>query len=123
MRGELEVPIERNRVEPEVASARAEHLASLITLSYEPMFTWRLDGVLDFWNNGAERLYGFTAGEAVGQSSHSLLQTKFPVEFKVLHSKLRNERFWSGELRHICNDSREVIVDSRMQLLDDDTVL
>ena len=34
-----------------------------------------------------------------------------------------NERYWSGELRHICKDGREVTVDSRMQLLGDDTVL
>ena len=32
-------------------------------------------------------------------------------------------RYWSGELRHICKDGREVIVDSRMQLFSDDTVL
>src|SRR5580693_470172 len=32
-------------------------------------------------------------------------------------------RYWSGELRHICKDGHEVIVDSRMQLLGDDTVL
>jgi PAS domain S-box-containing protein len=30
---------------------------------------------------------------------------------------------WSGELRHICKDGHEVVVDSRMQLLGDDTVL
>jgi len=122
MQSKFELPLERKCAEPE-ASARGEHLANLLILSYEPMFTWRLDGVIEFWNNGAERLYGFTADEAVGQSGHSLLQTKFPVEFTVLQSKLRNERFWSGELRHICKNSREVIVDSRMQLLDDGTVL
>jgi PAS domain S-box-containing protein len=31
-------------------------------------------------------------------------------------------RYWSGELHHTCKDGREVVVDSRMQLLDD-TVL
>jgi PAS domain S-box-containing protein len=123
MQSEFEAPIGRECAEPEAVSARAERLANLLTLSYEPMFTWRLGGAIEFWNNGAERLYGFAADKAVGQSSHSLLQTKFPVEVAVLQSKLRNERFWSGELRHICKDSREVIVDSRMQLLDDGTVL
>jgi PAS domain S-box-containing protein len=98
-------------------------LADLLTLSYEPMLAWRLDGVIEFWNAGAERLYGFSPGEAVGRSSHSLLQTKFPVEFIELHSQLRNDRYWSGELRHISKDGREVIVDSRMQLFSDDTVL
>jgi PAS domain S-box-containing protein len=104
-------------------SGRAEHLADLLTLSYEPMFAWRLDGSVEFWNAGAARLYGFAPVEAVGRTSHTLLQTKFPVEFSELRSQLLNERYWSGELGHTCKDGREVIVDSRMQLLGDDTVL
>jgi PAS domain S-box-containing protein len=107
----------------EATNRPLERLADLLTLSYEPMLAWRLDGVIEFWNAGAERLYGFSPGEAVGRSSHSLLQTKFPVEFIELHSQLRNDRSWSGELRHICKGGREVIVDSRMQLFGDDTVL
>jgi PAS domain S-box-containing protein len=105
------------------AEERAERLANLLTLSYEPMFTWRLNGLIEFWNMGAERLYGFAPNEAVGRSSHALLQTKFPIEFTELRSHLLNERHWSGELRHICKDGHEVTVDCRMQLLDDDTVL
>ena len=95
----------------------------MLTLSYEPMLAWRLDGPIDFWNTGAERLYGFAPEEAVGRESHALLQTKFPIELADLRSQLRNGRYWSGELRHICKDGREVTVDSRMQLLGDDTVL
>ena len=112
-------------LQPELWSAeeRAERLASLLTLSYEPMFAWRLGGQIEFWNAGAERLYGFPSNEAVGHSSHALLQTEFPIEFTELRSHLLNERYWSGELRHICKDGRKVTVDSRMQLLGDDTVL
>jgi PAS domain S-box-containing protein len=102
---------------------RPERLADLLSLSYEPMFAWRLDGSVEFWNAGAERLYGFAPGEAVGRSSHTLLQTVFPVEFTALRSQLVNEHYWSGELRHVCKDGRAVIVDSRMQLLGDDVVL
>jgi PAS domain S-box-containing protein len=105
------------------AKTKAAHLASLLTLSYEPMLAWRLDGPIEFWNTGAERLYGFTPNEAVGRISHTLLQTKFSLGFAELRSQLRNERYWSGDLRHTCKDGREVIVDSRMHLLDDDTVL
>ena len=84
---------------------------------------WHLDEGIEFWNAGAERLYGFTSEEAVGRTSHALLQTKFPVEFIDLITRLRNERHWSGELRHICKDGREVIVESRQQLLSDGTVI
>ena len=119
---EVESQMEREYIET-VAAERAERLANLLTLSYEPMLAWSLNGPIEFWNAGAERLYGFAPDEATGRSSHLLLKTTFPIELGELRSQLRNERCWSGELRHICKDGREVTVDSRMQLLGDDTVL
>jgi PAS domain S-box-containing protein len=118
-----ELPIERELSRVEAAPDRAERLASLLTLSYEPMLVWQLNGPIEFWNAGAERLYGFAPEEAIGHSSHALLQTKFPVEFTALITQLQNKRYWSGELRHICKDGREVIVESRQQLLSDGTVI
>jgi PAS domain S-box-containing protein len=108
----------------ESETTRTERLADLLMLlSHEPMFAWKLNGAIEFWSAGAEQLYGFASNEAIGRSSHSLLQTKFPIEVAELHSQLRNQRCWAGELRHTCKEGREVIVDSRMQLLGDDTVL
>ena len=104
-------------------TTRTERLADLLMVSHEPMFAWKLQGAIQSWNAGAERLYGFAPDEAVGHSSHSLLQTKHPIELAELQSQLLKERYWAGELRHTCKDGREVIVDSRMQLLGDDTVL
>jgi PAS domain S-box-containing protein len=106
-----------------IAAERPDRLASLVTLSYEPMLAWRLDGSIEFWNAGAERLYGFASDEAIGRSSHSLLQTKFPIKFAEVSARLRDDGYWSGELRHVCKDGHEVFVDSRMQLLGDETVL
>jgi PAS domain S-box-containing protein len=120
VQGELELQIEREALGIQQA---AERLASLLKLSYEPIVVWHLDGPIEFWNTGAERLYGFAPHEAVGRSSHALLRTKFPIEFTDLRSQLRNEGHWSGELRHIGKDGREVTIESRMQLLSDGTVL
>ncbi len=100
-----------------------ERLADLLELSYEPMLAWRLDGPIEFWSAGAERLYGYAADEAIGQSSHALLKTRFPIDFVELRSRLTDQGHWSGEVRHVCKDGREVVVDSRMQLLGADTVL
>jgi PAS domain S-box-containing protein len=120
---DVESPLKRESAATEATPGRAEHLADLLTLSYEPMFAWRLGGAVEFWNAGATRLYGFAPDEAVGRISHTLLQTEFPVKFSALRSQLLKQRYWSGELRHICKDGSAVIVDSRMQLLGDDTVL
>jgi PAS domain S-box-containing protein len=106
-----------------MTAERTDRLGNLIRLSYEPMLVWRLDGSIEFWNAGAERLYGFASDEAIGRSSHSLLRTKFPIDLAEVSSRLQNDGYWSGELRHLCKDGREVIVDSRMQLLSDETVL
>ena len=61
--------------------------------------------------------------EAVGHSCHALLQTNFPIDLPDLLSRLRDGRYWSGELRHIRKDGSEVLVESRMQLFGDDLVL
>jgi PAS domain S-box-containing protein len=107
---------------PADMNAMYQH-AELLELSHEPMLAWRFDGPIEFWNAGAERLYGFAAGEALGRNSHTLLQTKFPIPLVELRARLRNAGHWSGELRHVCKDGREVVVDCRMQLLGGGTVL
>jgi PAS domain S-box-containing protein len=117
-----ELGLQRGALDNETALG-AERLANLVTLSYEPMIAWRLDGPIEFWNAGAERLYGFTLNEAVGRSSHALLQTKFPTDFAELRSQLQNGQSWLGELRHIRKGGGEVVVESRMQLFGDNTVL
>jgi PAS domain S-box-containing protein len=115
--------IERELSKAEAVSERAERLGSLLSLSYEPMLVWHLNGPIEFWNTGAERLYGFTPEEAIGRSSHALLRTKFPIEFNEWIKQLQSERYWSGELRHTCKDGCEVIVESRQQLFSNGTVI
>ena len=105
MSRDLRFEREASRVNPGLE--RAERLASLVTLSYEPMLVWQFNGPIEFWNTGAERLYGFTPEEAVGRSSHVLLRTKHPIEIKEFLKRLENERDWSGELHHVCKDGSQ----------------
>ena len=123
MKRKDEVGLRDEPATDEAALDRAERLANLLTLSYEPMLTWRLDGPIEFWNAGAEQLYGFAQDEAVGRTSHALLRTEFPVDFAALRSQLKDRRNWFGELRHICKDGSQVVVESHMQLFSDNLVL
>ena len=115
--------LQLERAADEAAPTHSARLASLLALSNEPMLVWRLDGPIEFWNAGASRLYGFSADEAIGRNSHTLLKTIFPGRFDELRTQLDNTGRWSGELRHFRKDGAEIVVDCRMQLLDDGTVL
>src|SRR4051794_35590188 len=43
------------------------HLAAVIEYSDDAIITKTLQGIISSWNPGAQRLFGYTAGEAVGQ--------------------------------------------------------
>jgi PAS domain S-box-containing protein len=44
------------------------HLAAIVSSSEEAILSKDLDGIVTSWNEGAERLYGYSAQEMVGQS-------------------------------------------------------
>src|SRR5262245_7206283 len=93
---------------------------SLIESSVEPIYIWDFDkGVIE-WNQGCERLYGYTRVEAVGRNDHELLRTVFPAPLEEFDAQLAAQREWRGELRQTTKDGREVIVESRKTLAETD---
>ena len=48
-------------------------LADIVASSNDAIFTRELDGTITSWNTGAELIFGYAAGEIVGQSSKLLL--------------------------------------------------
>ena len=56
------------------------------------------DGVVTFWSRGMERLYGFSAAEAMGQSAHLLMKTEFPGPRDRLEAEFMERGEWTGEL-------------------------
>ncbi|MGC2248990.1 MAG: PAS domain S-box protein, partial [Terriglobales bacterium] len=71
-----------------------------------------MNGRIVVWNMGAEKLYGFTKGEALGRVSHQLLQTEFPEPLERIEEQLERSGTWEGELKHRKRDGDYIVVSS-----------
>jgi PAS domain S-box-containing protein len=97
-------------------AARLQEQANLIELAHDTITVRDPDSRIIFWNHGAEELYGWTKDEAVGQSSHVLLQTQFPQPVEQVQQALLRQGMWEGELAHTTRDGRRIVVASRQVL-------
>ena len=75
-----------------------------------------LDGTITFWAAGMERLYGYTAEEAIGQTSQALLDTQFPIPLPQIIEILSRDGQWQGELAHRHRDGSIIEVASHWAL-------
>ena len=99
---------------------RLAEQASLLDASRDAMIVRSLDNTVRYWNRAAAELYGWSADEAVGRSITELVFADTTAFDNATATVLR-EGFWSGDLEQRTRDGRDIIVDSRWQLvLDDD---
>ncbi|WP_170207506.1 PAS domain-containing sensor histidine kinase [Luteibacter pinisoli] len=93
--------------------------ASLLDLTHDSIYVRDTDDVIVEWNGGAEALYGWTAGEAIGRRASELLATAFAGNRADMDAELFSEGRWEGELIQQHRDGRIVLVEARCALLRD----
>ena len=93
------------------AEAAAARLAAIVTSSDDAIIGMALDGVITSWNKGAERLFGYTAEEAIGQSVAFLIPPDRANEEPQIQERLRRGE-WIDHLETVrrCKDGRFVYV-------------
>ena len=100
---------ERKRAE-EALRAQAE----LLDLAHDAILVRDLQtSTIQFWNQGAEELYGWPKDEALGAVSHHVLQTQFPQPLEEIQADLVRAGRWEGELVHARRDGTRLVVTSR----------
>jgi PAS domain S-box-containing protein len=82
----------------------------LATLDLGAFIARDLDGTIRHWSAGCERLYGWTAAEAVGRSTHDLLQTRWPVPLAAIEGELERNGEWEGDLLHRTRGGQELAI-------------
>lgn len=83
--------IERRRLlqEKQRAEEEARRLAAIVRSSDDAIIGKMLDGTITSWNPGAERLYGWTAAEAVGQPISIIVPADRREELARIMEQLR----------------------------------
>jgi PAS domain S-box-containing protein/excisionase family DNA binding protein len=93
------------------AEEASRRLAAIVASSDDAIIGKTLDGTVTDWNQGAERLYGYTAEEMVGQPISMLIPLDRPDEFPSIMNRLRRgERIDHFETERICKDGRRLTV-------------
>jgi PAS domain S-box-containing protein len=105
------------------ARKHAEHkvLELVELLDLAPILVRDVQDRITHWNTGAQRLYGFSAAEAVGQVSHELLRTEFPEPYEALRRVLLRTGRWEGDLVHTRADGARLEVKSEWVVQRDPT--
>jgi PAS domain S-box-containing protein len=102
------------------AEQKIREQADLIDIASDAIFVRDLNNHITFWNRGAERLYGWTTAEILGQNTEILLSPKATVQDQKNFQTVIQKGEWQGELYRVNKLGKEVIVATRCTLVRDE---
>jgi PAS domain S-box-containing protein len=114
------IRVVRLRAEQQAEAALREQ-ANLLNLTHDAIFVRDMNGTAKYWNRGAEDLYGWPAGQAVGRVILELLKTIFQVPLEQIEEEVVSAGRWEGELVQTKKDGSQVVVASRWSLQRDES--
>ncbi len=103
----------RHEIDRQTVALREQ--AELLDLAHDAILVRGLDGKISYWNRGAERVFGFSREQALGQDRNTLLQTSVAGLPDIERLLLANG-YWNGELNQRRHDGRSLVVSSRWVL-------
>ena len=112
---EAEERKERLRVE-----SRMQEQSRLLDLASDAILQQDLDDTILYWNRGAERLYGWSSAEAIGQKASQLIY-RSAESLAEGRQQLALAGEWSGDLKQLTRAGQEVITSNRWTLVRDET--
>ena len=105
MRAETDVP------EGQSGEWSPAYLAEIVNSSDDAIIGKTLDGTIISWNMGAERIYGYTADEAVGKPIAILIPDDRPDELPGIFERLRRgERIDHYQTKRIRKDGKRLTI-------------
>jgi PAS domain S-box-containing protein len=114
------IPEGRNISDRKAAEQTIHEQAMLLDIATDAILVRDLDNRLRFWNSGAERIYGWTAIEAIDQDATTLLYQDASPAAAIAFDTVLQQGEWQGELEKVTKTGQTVIVQSRWTLVRDE---
>jgi PAS domain S-box-containing protein len=102
------------------AESKIREQAALLNITTDAIVVRDFDNCILFWNPGAERLYGWSAAEAIGRSITDLLYKGASTQPKTARLAVLAQGEWQGELSKVTRSGQTVTVQSRWTLVRDE---
>jgi len=80
----------RESEEYKLNEAKRAHLAAIVEHSNDAIFSKSLDGIITSWNAGAEKMYGYSAEEAIGKPVSIIIPQDYQEEMEGIIDKVRS---------------------------------
>ncbi|MDP1586118.1 MAG: ATP-binding protein, partial [Prosthecobacter sp.] len=109
----------RDITEGKQTEERLREQATLLDKAQDAIVVRDLEHHVLFWNKSAERLYGWTAQEALGRSIQELLYQE-PAPFLTATSAVIEKGEWVGEIQQYNRDGKTLTIEGRWTLVRDD---
>jgi PAS domain S-box-containing protein len=106
--------------ERKAAEQKIQEQAALLDIATDAIVVRDLDNAIQFWNKGAESIYGWQAQDAIGRNITELLSADVPLETTLAAQMVREQNTWQGELHKLTKAGKAVIVESRWALVRDE---
>ncbi|MGB8072658.1 MAG: PAS domain S-box protein, partial [Pseudolabrys sp.] len=81
--------VTRNLIESKSAEQRLRSLASIVESTDDAIVSKNLDGIIANWNRGAERIFGYTSEEAIGQPITMVIPADRQSEEREILTRIR----------------------------------
>jgi two-component system cell cycle sensor histidine kinase/response regulator CckA len=110
----------QDRSRRDVAERRIREQADFLNKARDAIIVTNLEGIVTFWNTGAERVSGWTSDEVIGHRLEEILKAELHSELHRVREGLELTDEWRGEIRVNDKSGKGLVVDLRTTLVRDD---
>jgi PAS domain S-box-containing protein len=104
------IPEGRDITELKAGEQQIREQAAMLNVATDAIIVRDLDFKIEFWNDGAEHMYGWSAAEAIGRQTIELFQVdlSLPENTNALEILLR-QGSWQGEVYRLTKSGKEIM--------------